>query len=380
VRTDYDTASFFPRCIYHAVAGSFRAIREAGFNCVHTWEGYGISDVIAELRANDLQLIKHWPTDAEVREFGSDPNILAWYLDEEPTAQTYFDMQRTGKTGLMSERYQRFVSRKAAIQAIDRRHPVFPLDGAWVPPALEGWWDRWNTSGDISAHDNYPLMAQATDIGSLPRSIHQAVRLNGERKPVWLTLQAFGSAPGLQPAMRLPSPGELRGMVFTSIIHGATGIILFAYDSQVTREGFVIGTAPGTPESYGKHAAATPRQVEQSRALWAGAARLNAELDRLTPRLLSPTATVPYTVYFSGASRSRSPIRTMLKGAEGRYTLLAANIEGGSLGVRYQFTRTIASVLRLNGDGSRTIIAPGGSMFRDSMDSLGAAVYEVRFR
>lgn len=380
IRTGYDTASFFPRCIYHAVAGSFRAIREAGFNCVHTWEGYGIGDVIAELRANDLQLIKHWPTDAEVKEFGSDPSILAWYLDEEPTAQTYLDMQRTSNTGLMSDRYQAFVSRKAAIQAIDRRHPVFPLDGAWVPPALEAWWDRWNTSGDISAHDNYPLMARTADIGSLPRSIHQAIRLNGERKPVWLTLQAFGGAPGLQPAMRLPTPGELRGMVFTSIIHGATGITLFAYDSEVTREGLVIGIAPGTQESYGKHATATPRQVEQSRALWAGAALLNAELERLTPRLLSPTATLPYTVYFTGASRNPSPIRTMLKGAGDPCTLLASNTEGRPFGVRFQFTRPIAAVRRLNGDGSRTIIAPIGSMFRDTLAALAAAVYEVRFR
>ena len=34
LRTRYDTASFFPRCIYHAVAGSFRVIREAGFTPV----------------------------------------------------------------------------------------------------------------------------------------------------------------------------------------------------------------------------------------------------------------------------------------------------------------------------------------------------------
>jgi hypothetical protein len=66
-RTRYDTASFFPRCIYHAVAGSFRSIRQAGFNCVHTWEGYGMAGVVAELRGSGLQLIRHWPTDAEVR-------------------------------------------------------------------------------------------------------------------------------------------------------------------------------------------------------------------------------------------------------------------------------------------------------------------------
>jgi hypothetical protein len=380
LRTRYDTASFFPRCIYHAVAGSFRVIREAGFNCVHTWEGYDMAQALAELRGSGLQLIRHWPTDAEVRRYAADPDVLAWYLDEEPTPRTYFDTQRTRNPGLMGERYQAFLSRMATIKAIDPRHPVFPLDGSWVPPGFEAWWDRWSISGDISAHDNYPLEAGATSIAALPRSILQSVRLNGERKPVWLTLQAFGGAAALRPAMRLPTPGELRGMVFTAIIHGATGIILFAYDSDVTRQGQVIGIAPATTESYGKGASATPRQVAESRALWAGAAELNTELERLAPRLLSPTASLPYDVYFSGKSPTRSPIRTLLKDTDGRYTLLAANIEGRPLGARFQFTRAIASVVRLNGDGSETAIEPAGSMFRDALDALAAAVYEVRFR
>jgi hypothetical protein len=246
----------------------------------------------------------------------------------------------------MGERYQAFLSRMAAIKAIDPRHPVFPLDGSWIPPGFEAWWERWSVSGDISAHDDYPLEANATDIAALSRSILRSVRLNGERKPVWLTLQAFGGAAELRPAMRLPTAGELRGMVFTAIIHGAAGIILLAYDSDVTRQGHVIGIAPQTPESCGEDARATPRQVARSRALWAGAVELNAELDRLTPRLRSPTASLHYE----------------------------------PLGGGFQFTRTIASVVRLNGDGSQAAIEPAGSMFRDALNALAAAVYEVRFR
>ena len=41
IRTRRDSASFFPRCIYHALPGSFTAIKAAGFNCVHTWEDFG---------------------------------------------------------------------------------------------------------------------------------------------------------------------------------------------------------------------------------------------------------------------------------------------------------------------------------------------------
>jgi hypothetical protein len=378
-RSRYDAASFFPRCIYHAVPGSFTVIKAAGFNCVHTWEGVGVARVIDELRSAGLQLIRHSPTDEEVRRFASDPRILGWYLDEEPTGHGYLDMERTGNLDLMPARYEAFVSRRAAIKALDPRHPVFPLDAGYIPPGLSAWWDRWNTSGDVTAHDLYPLEQGTADIEALPRSVLRAVRVNGERKPVWITLQAFGALPGLDTPLRVPTAEELRGMAFTAIIHGATGIILFAYDSRVTRQGHVLGISPHTRESYDSYTVATASQAAQSRALWAGAAALNAELERLTPRLLSPTARLRYDVYFSGESRTSSPIRTMLKETDGVYTLLAANLEDRPLGARYQFPGNIASVRRLNADGSVTVLGPDGPMFRDALGSFAAAAYEITF-
>ena len=169
-------------------------------------------------------------------------------------------------------------------------------------------------------------------------------------------------------------------MAFTAIIHGATGLILFAYDSRVTREGNVIGIAPETAESYGTGARATQPEAARSRALWAGAAALNAELARLAPRLLSPTARLAYEVYFSGTPRTSSPIRTILKEADGGYTLLAANLEGRTMGAGYRFPRNIESVRRLNPDGSVTLVVPEGAEFRDGLGAFGAAVYEIRLR
>jgi hypothetical protein len=379
-RSRYDAASFFPRCIYHAVPGSFMAIKAAGFNCVHTWEGVGVAEVIEDLRSAGLQLIRHSPTDDEVRRFGADPRILGWYLDEEPTGHTFADMLRTGNPRLMAERYQAFVSRKTAIKAVDPRHPVFPLDASGIPPGQSAWWDRWNSSGDITAHDNYPLRPRTTNLEALARSVLRAVRLNRERKPVWITLQAFGGSAGLAPRWRMPTPQELRGMAFIAIIHGATGIILFAYDSRVTRAGDVIGFSPETPASYGSGTVATDAEAQRSRMLWTGAAALNAELERLTPRLLSPTARLPYDVYSSGESRISSPIRTMLKETGGVYTLLAANLEGGRMGARYRFPKSITSVRRLNADGSDTVLEPNGPMFGDTLSAFDAAVYEITFR
>lgn len=380
IRFRYDTASFFPRCLYHAITGTFQAIRDAGFNCVHTWEGYGIGDIIGELRSANLQLIKHWPSDAEVSAFAADPQILAWYLDEEPTAQIYLDAQRTGDSTLMGRRYQEFLSRLSAIKALDARHPIFSLGTAWIPPDSKEWWERWNTAGDVTAHDNYCLLSTTTDLESLTTSVPLAVAINREQKPMWLTLQAFAGTAERKSELLMPTPDELRGMAFTSIIHGATGLIFFAYDSRVTREGLVLGIAPKTPVAYDAYAKATPGEVSQSRALWAGAAALNAELSRLTPELLSPTAGMSYQVYYSGESHTQSPIRTMLKITDGRFTLLAANIEKQAFGVRFEFANEVVSVSRVNPDGSTTELAPQGSGFSDSLGQFGAAVYDIRFR
>jgi hypothetical protein len=207
----------------------------------------------------------------------------------------------------------------------------------------------------------------------------RAVRLNHERKPVWVTLQAFGAAPGLDQPAQMPTPAELRGMAFTAIVHGATGITLFAYDSHVTRAGSVLGIAPETADSDGLHPPVTAAEAAASRALWAGAEALNTELERLTPRLLSPTARMRYSVFFSGQSRTPGPIRTMLKDTRGTCTLLAVNIEARPFGTRFEFPKRIGSVKRLDADGTETVIGADGKMFTDSLDSFGAAVYEIRF-
>jgi hypothetical protein len=380
LRFRYDSSSFFPRCLYHAVAGAFQAIKEAGFNCVHTWEGYGIRDIIGELGAADLQLIKHWPTDGEVRAFAANPHVLAWYLDEEPAAQIYLDAQRTGDTTLMGQRYRDFLSRRADIKRLDPNHPVFSLGTAWIPPGYERWWERWDTAGDVTAHDNYCLLTTTTDFESLTTSVPLTVALNREQKPMWLTLQAFSGTAERKSDLLMPTPEELRGMAFTSIIHGATGLILFALDSKITREGLVLGIAPKTPTAYDAHAEVSPAEVSRSRALWGGATVLNHELDRLTPELLSPTSGMTYRVYFSGESHTPSPIRTMLKVRGGRYTLFAANIEKHAFRARFEFPSAIDSVRRLNPDGSVTELRPKGAAFGDKLGQFGAAVYELLFK
>lgn len=148
----------------------------------------------------------------------------------------------------------------------------------------------------------------------------------------------------------------------------------------MSREGQVVGIAPETPTAYDAHAEATPTEASRSRDLWLGAGALNAELSRLAPELLSPTAGMTYRVYYSGESHTQSPIRTMLKIRDARYSLFAANIEKQALGARFEFASQIGSVTRLNPDGSTTELNPEGSMFRDSLGQFDVGVYHIRFR
>lgn len=88
----------------------------AGFNTLHFWEGQSLDHVLHDARKAGLQLIPHIPpsnpmngtgqpvegclamgpnvtcdgskvADA-LRPYATDPNILGWYLEEEPTSGT----------------------------------------------------------------------------------------------------------------------------------------------------------------------------------------------------------------------------------------------------------------------------------------------------
>ena len=165
------------------------------------------------------------------------PNLLGWYLAEEPTG-----VYPVGPA--MDAAWSKYTAKFAAIKAVDPHHPIFVLDCPWI--SNQPWWDRWNSYGDVSSHDNYALDYRYTSLatingdgGGIPQTVSLAASINNESKPVWLCVQAFESGPWV-----LPNKREMRGQVYTGIVHGATGIIFFAMDSYATRAGGVVGMAP----------------------------------------------------------------------------------------------------------------------------------------
>ncbi len=198
-----------------------------------------------------------------------------------------------------------------------------------------------NTSGDVSSHDNYPLHETTTSISALqgiPETVSFAVSINNQNKPLWFVAQAFGTMGNL----KIPSPAEESCMVYTSIIHGATGIIYFIFDSYVSREASCIGMAPNPLPDYGHPAGvvASSVQLRASRALWFGVKNLNSQLAALRPTILSPTSTEPYEVFVDVTipAVTSDPIRTILKtNPAGGLTLLLTNVDGVAQRVKVRF-------------------------------------------
>ena len=330
--------SFFPIALYHALHGEHRGrrydladFRKAGFNAVVPWERQELKTLAPLAAAAGVQLILHWPSDADVASFRDHPAVLAWYLDEEPTG-AYWDKDMAGK-------FAAFQKRRDAIRAIDPRRAVFALDVPWITPPATEWWVKWATAGDVSAHDNYPINQHRRSLSfdqGIPESVALAVKSNGQKKPVWLCVQAFEQQDA-RFQFSMPSPRQLRCMAYTGIAHGATGLMYFALDSWVTRNGGVVGMAPDPIADYEQDLVATNDQLRASRELWSAAAAINHEINELRPALLSPTATTPYQVFLdpSWPPVTPEPIRTLLKThPTGGQVLIIVNVDAAPQRVR----------------------------------------------
>ena len=352
--------SFFPVGLYHALTGSWHgrsydlgAIAAAGFNTVHTWERQPLADVAAAALAAHLQVVYHDPDPVEAARLSGHPAILSWYLDEEPGV--WFSQAE------QAARREAFAHRRETLRRSDPDRPVHIVAST---PGRFADWDAWLAAGDVAAFSVYPVRAAGALRLSGPRALADTVaravaRADGA-KPVWFVAQAFAS-PAL--GWRMPSPAEYRTMVYAAIVHGATGVITFAYDSFVTRDGQVLGIAPEPAAGFGDipdydgrgDAPLTADEDAQaaSRALWNGVVAVNRELAALTPALLSPTARLPYRVSVRGLSDVATPVRTMLKRDADGFVLIVVNLGDSALDVRFAFDGRVSGLRRaFAADGS----------------------------
>ncbi|MBQ0106065.1 MAG: hypothetical protein KBT47_08540, partial [Armatimonadetes bacterium] len=346
------TKSFFPIALWGVpgegeVYGKYydwNEIQSAGFNTVWTWGSYGVQDVLAMGEKHNLQVVVMNPrSDEELKFADSHPNMLGNVWTDEPIGRFGNGMDQ------LFDDYKKYISNAKKIAPNVK---VFVNDAPWITEPATEWWIKWNTYGAFACHDSYPIYnvngeaARSLAQGhNMPASVDFSVSVNKEAKPQWIIVGAFDqpSEYGSSYPFRYPTPNQLRACVYTAIIHGATGIVYFAWDSFITREGNVIAMAPNPQTDMGngdpKYAIAKPSELVNGQACWEMTAQINKELNELAPVILSPTSKAKYTMEVTGESVTDVPIHTLLKeDSEGNYILITANVDASWLKTEYKFS------------------------------------------
>lgn len=349
-RTGYDpNQSFFLIGLYHArdfsdraatIPAPLEAIRAAGFNTVYPT--FNLSQCwLDRLHEYGLRIIACPATAKDAQEFASHPALLAYDVIDEPDSD--------GNLSAYPARFDAFERIRSAIREYDPVRPVYVNNVAWIiPPNLE-WWIKWQRTGDIACHDNYPVEHWSGDrsasgflppvaqhslsyVTGIPESVSLSVKVTEEKKPVWFIAQAFADGP--QGRWAYPTPQQLRAMVYAALVHGATGLVYFTFDNYVSREAHIYGISSEPRDSYGSGATADPEMLERIRELWDAATEINHELRQLEPWLLSATPKLRYQVYVRGESYSETPVRTLLRQWRGRLVLIVVNLDDAALDLR----------------------------------------------
>lgn len=371
---DYDPQkSFFPIALWGApgngdpysngVNYSWQSYKNANFNTVWAWANHNTMTLMNDGKEADLQVVLIFEEPiATLQQIRDAPALrshllgVQWY--DEPTSNI--------PENQMQSQYKSFQAYRQSVHQILPDTPVFVTDThAYTNEGYEKtWWPIWASGGDIVSQDNYPIRPVTTSLGKtngISDHISLSSSVVGQNKPVWAMIGAFEWTADAGFEFRFPSPVQLRAEVYTALIHGATGITYFGLDSYISRGGTVIGispdprldnyTPPGTP---GGGITATPLQVQKSLQIWNAVAATNLELEALTPVLLSPTISaseLAYSVQLSNLSAPDSsafapnPVRTMLKkDGNGRYVLLAVNLDNRSVDATFDFSSTLSQL------------------------------------
>lgn len=357
--------SFFPIAMWGApVPGEYwgekvdwKVLQDAGINTVWPWQS---ADVKIQLKAgkdHGMRIVLMGPIPSPIlEEIKDDPALFANVWVDEPI----------GGLGSrdMDKFFREYTDYREAAHKIAPGLPIFINDAPWIMEPARNWWVKWNTTGEISCHDNYPVKnreARANSIGAepngIPQSVGLAVAANQEKKPVWLIVGAFDQPGDYGQAFpfRYATPEQLRACVYAGIIHGATGIAYFVWDNYAPRDGGVIGISPNPKvayvpnprkEGYTHPTPASPIQLTKAKALWETMVQINRELTELTPVILSPTVgpDVKYALNIVGTSPTAMPIRTLLKPhPDGGYVLFTVNLDDAVLKVSYTMPEAIKS-------------------------------------
>lgn len=375
------------RILYHALTGrhhgldyDLRIVKLAGFTAVHPWEGQDNATFLESARRAGLGTVPHNP-DETIAAQADRLGVLAWYLDEEPVLRFPEARQEALR--------EAFRNRRADLHRAGPWRPVFALLGPPLSRTRPAW-DRWTTEGDLSAHDNYAvhgsLAVMTTPARHVARSVAFARSLIPEDRPLWFVVQAFSSE---DRGWNMPTAHEYRAMAMAALIHGASGIVTFAFDSFVTRDDHVLGIAPEPMADYGAdlpdyngdgkpHRVASEAELERSVALWNDVAAFNRYIEHIESWLLLPNRPDILSVEMTGRSGLASPVRVAVKRDGNSIMAFAINLVSEPVEVTYRLRGNGPVALESRypfGPQRRSDLTNG--IWHDTLEGLGVRVYRI---
>jgi uncharacterized membrane protein len=392
IRTAYGPGSFFPNGVFwvsdHLTdSGAITALRAAGFNTAITTRNANVASLLAQINDDSFKLIinqdllpgEHFISQASTfdealfQSLKNDPRVIAWWLDDEPLHMAVKSLTTPEPS------YD-------AIAQVYGQHKSQTSQAFFITEAMtQGtgpWLDRFLNLGDIASTYLYPKTTWWTPAwGNTADAVKSMVTAVNGSKPAWFVPQAWMGTGG----WLYPTPAEERAQVYTAIIHGATGLLHFAWDSCTLRawdgnpyagirpNGF--GAIPDCPNGTVIDLSDVTRSTKLWSALDASSNGINKELETLKPVILSPTSSQTYFVYVDAGATSPAPVRAMLKYYDGYYYLLTVNIDNAPVGAKFVLPFAVKSVeVMFEGRGPQSF---AGFDVVDGFDPFDVNVYKI---
>ena len=333
--------SFFPLVLDNAMVEYGRGLRfgfatayEAGFNAIAPWNGQPL-DAVLQAAAGSRLLAVLPPAQA-----------AAARADETADTEALFDARAV-----------RLVRIEPFREQPQPRDPPQPLDGD-------------------------------TGLALLRKAVAQT-----PETPVWAVLQAYATPGGAVAGdrRRLPSSAEARALAYGAVIEGASGLVWFGEDSYAARSLGALGIGPTLPLDYGVILPENqpsgsvfkpdPAQVGQARALWQAVARLNREIERLSPALLGGISGLPPRAELlplddgPPLTPDETPIRLRLLHYDGHLTLLAVNLSPRPWRLRLTLLAGIKRLERWFDPAPPPALNLANRQFEEDFQPFGVRIY-----
>lgn len=290
------------------------------------FDGFGLYRTDAHHSFNQFVLFNSItnPTVSATESFGhplihnnADRHVFGYYMADESSGKTDL-LDTKSDSSLLSSFYPVF-------DGLNYNRLFFHTDIKYVSPednvSTNKWWNYFNTLGRVLSHDDYPIStidlmergaANAGDVQTITTvatTVEKSRLACGELRPNWYVAQTFYKTEAGIYKIFLPTPQQYRASIYTALIHGATGIVNFSYNNPASP--IIQGISPSN-----------------NLPLWTEAARVNSEIDQLTPFLLSKSPSDRYSVFLreSPLYYEKTPVRCLLKKYGDVYVLLAVNM------------------------------------------------------